>query len=108
MRRTLLQDLPEVLNHILAIFLSRELMIPKSFHENPSRRKKRVAFLVKLQLRGKTVPITVEFDRQLRFKTIEIQIVRILLVLSAKLVTGETTVSKQFPELLLRPCGLLP
>ena len=95
MRRSLLQELPQILAHHAR--LPPHLMIPKSLHQNAARRQVTISFLVLGPFVRKPVPATVQFHSQLCFRAIKVQVVGSHRMLPTEFVTGKSPVAQDAP-----------
>ena len=78
-------------------------MVPKTQHLDALTRNEFVTFFIMRMLAGKTVATTVQFNRKLRQRAIEIQEVDATSILAAKFKLAKTTVAQQTPEPLFSP-----
>jgi hypothetical protein len=101
MRRTLLQQVPDVVSHPLQLLA--QLPIPNPLHKNTLRAQELVTFAVLVLLVRKAVAKPIGFQHELRFGAVEIQIVLPQRMLPPELIAGKAAVSQQPPQRLLRP-----
>jgi hypothetical protein len=76
-------------------------MIPEAQHLDALFGEELVAFLIPGALVWETMPAAVEFDREIRERAIEIEVVNPAGVLATEFELSEPTVAKQTPEPLL-------
>jgi hypothetical protein len=96
MRRPFLQETPQVLFDHFRFAL--HLRIPESLGEDAARQEIALVRFVPLCLLWKAVLTAIQFERELRFRAVEIHDVAPHRMLAAELVAGESPVSENSPE----------
>ena len=91
-----------------AVKFSANLMVPESHHSDSPTSKHFRPYSITNLPRTRVVPATVQFDRELCGRTIEIENVRVEWMLASKFVPCKISISQMPPKNALRSGCLLP